>query len=261
MYHRSTADLLIGEIITSHTTQPTTVTSCPQYWTDETPIGYLCITASALCTYASHQVSPLPTDYVGCFYKDSPVLHPDHRPVPEEHRRWIEPQAALFGSSSSYVTYARGSMYALSARMLQWMLRLPDGAIRYFRSEGGSLTMALTMTQIPNQWSLCAHCCPLLPSCLHTSSTRHTRSRPLTHTLHAATACAHVSPCSDVSVGVLNAALNTSQWDDQRLCAPACHRGGLAFYNISCNGLCSMALLHQLHEDPACSGPGTDHGQ
>lgn len=68
-------------------------------------------------------------------------------------------------------------------------------------------------------------------------------------------ACTYGS--TDVSVGVLNAALNTSQWDDQRLCAPACNVGGIAFYNISCNGLCNMRLLHELHANEACSGPGT----
>lgn len=47
---------------------------------------------------------------------------------------WFEPQHTMLGTR--YMTYARGSTYALSRKALQLISSIPPHGLRYFRSEG-----------------------------------------------------------------------------------------------------------------------------
>lgn len=71
-------------------------------------------------------------DYVGCFFQQSPVIANPQTQYP----KWFEPQHMLF--PGSYLTYARGSLYALSYQALTWIMSVPRAGLRFFRSEGGS---------------------------------------------------------------------------------------------------------------------------
>jgi len=57
----------------------------------------------------------------------------------------------------------------------------------------------------------------------------------------------------DVTIGAFMLAANVQHYDDRRLCANTCEKGGIGLYDVPTPGLNPViARMHELHESAAC---------
>ena len=65
---------------------------------------------------------------------------------------------------------------------------------------------------------------------------------------------------ADVTIGSWLLALNSTHYDDRRLCETSCTENSIGVYDFpKCAGLCNpVKALHDLHADPACHSFSVD---
>ncbi len=155
----------------------------------------------------------------------------------DEKYRWHERQWPLLGGN--YFTHAWGTLYVLSGRIAQQISSIPDGSLRFFSNEGVEAALSF------QGWR--KHCCFLVfESNLSSRPKLATTSRGV----HADLVRAH----ADVTIGSWLLALNSTHFDDRRLCETSCTGTSIGVYDFpKCAGLCNpVTRLRELQSDPAC---------
>lgn len=174
--------------------------------------------------------------------------------------RWFERNWPLLGDK--YFTHAWGTLYVLSGRIAAQIGSIPDGTLRFFSNEGTTIFALNKPNLSPSAY---------LPSVCH-FETMH-RSQPQAKVPTKDTqglislrvlcrgvgeairrGCDILYALADVTIGSWLLALNSTHFDDRRLCETSCTGTSVGIYDFpKCAGLCSpVERLRELHADPAC---------